>query len=322
MKLSQVLAKQINKEKLQAAQRKKLLNRQTNFELKPKTKNTQIQRPLIPFNPNDRIMLIGEGDFSYSMSIISEDLIKPENLIATSFDSYDEVCEKYPESKGNIEHLKSLGVRVFHGIDGTSLNKSLGIQGGNKRQGNGSGNTIEILGSLQLNNIIFNFPHVGKGIKDVSRNIKANQQLISDFFKSSRVLFDILHFQRDKTIGRSTLSSMSVEEAEWNYIHNKESTGKKQPLEDKEVITITLFEGEPYDSWMIKRLARDSIGYQVQRSSQFNWETFKGYTHKRTIGEGDTNKVYNERKARIYKFEKFKKPPQQKSKNGSDSDSD
>lgn len=319
-KLSVVLAKQLNRDKIEADKRKKVENRQKNFELKPKPKNVQIHKPLIPFNLNDRIMLIGEGDFSYAISIINQNMIKPENLIATSFDSYDEVCKKYSTSKENIELLLSLGVIIYHEIDATNLSKSLGIQGGNKRQGNGSGKTIEVLGSLKLNNIIFNFPHVGKGIKDISRNIKANQQLLFEFFKSCRILFDILHFQKDKTIGRSNLSSMSVDEAEWNYLHQSHEI--KIEEEDKEVITVTLFQGEPYDSWMIKKIARDSIGYQVQRSSQFDWDTFKGYEHKRTVGMGDTKKVYNERLARIYKFEKFKGEIKTNKKSGNDSDSD
>lgn len=316
-KLSQALAKQLQREKVQADKRKKIQNRQSNFELKPKQKVVQVRKPLVPYGPDDRILLVGEGDFSYSHSILDLGLIKPDNLIATSFDSYKDVCEKYPGAEDHIEALKALGVRVYHEIDATALNRTLGIQGGNKRQGNGSGKTIEVLGSLHLNNIVFNFPHVGRGIKDISRNVRANQELLQGFFKSARVLFDILHFQRDQTIGRSALAAMSVEEAEWNYLHQKEM----KPVEsDKEVMTITLFEGEPYDSWMVKKLARESIGYQVQRSGAFDWEMYKGYEHRRTAGMGDTHKVAAQRAARIYKFERYKRATQVKADDGSDTE--
>lgn len=322
-KLSQALAKQINHDRLKQLKKQKIKNRIENFDLKPK-QPLQKREPFIPFAPEDKIMLIGEGDFSFARSIIECKYILNDNLVATSFDSYDDLLNKYPQTaQQNIQFLKDNGVRVYHNIDATNLNKSLGIQGGNKRQGNGSGKTVEVLGSLKLNNIIFNFPHVGKGIKNVERNIKANQELMVKFFQSARILYDILYFQRDQTVGKQTeLTSMSVEEAEWMYLNQKKFKDTDGGKNDVDVITVTLFESEPYNSWQVKRLAKESIGYQVQKSNPFNWASFPDYHHRRTAGEGDTNKAANKRNARIYKFEKYNHTNKKDKKKQQDSDSE
>lgn len=66
-------------------------------------------------------------------------------------------------------------------------------------------------------------------------------------------------------------------------------------------VLITLFEGEPYASWEIKRLARE-CGLKLERSSAFNWDQFPGYSHCLTAKEGNTAKKQKDRKARIYLF--------------------
>ena len=46
---------------------------------------------------------------------------------------------------------------------------------------------------------------------------------------------------------------------------------------------ITVFEGEPYDLWNVRDLARH-VGLEVQRSAKFQPAAFPGYQHVRTLG--------------------------------------
>lgn len=343
-RLASALKRQQDQERERQLKKRKIENKQINYpdnkKGKPKSKQSknlkiqENQKPFVPFNLNDRILLIGEGDFSFTLSIVKLGLIKPNKIITTSFDSFDEISNKYGDlATDNINELKKMGViYIYHGIDGTNIANDLGLGIGSKKSGNGSGKSIEKIGGLLINNVIFNFPHVGLGIKNVDRNIRENQKMLSRFFKSCTELFDILKKQREASKNRSSSSSistsiisnenelddevdlnkMSADDAEWYYQTIGKNIQNKQI--DESIITVSLFMGEPYDSWQIKKLARDSVDYCVQRSGAFVWDFFEGYHHRRTAGLGNTNKEATQREARIYKFEKFQKILKKKNK--------
>lgn len=226
------------------------------------------QKPFLPFGIDDEILLVGEGDFSFACSIVKSGLIYPENLKATSYDGFNAVKEKYDGATDNIAYLQNEGVEVSHEIDATRLCQSLKVKALKKEKK--YTDSISRNEQRKLSHIIFNFPHTGKGIKDVDRNIKANQELVLSFLKSADELFQVL--------------GVGVE-------------GK---------IVITLFDGEPYSSWNVKLLAK-SVGYKVKESGKFDWSLFPSYHHRRTIGMGDTTKPAMERNARTYVFENLKK---------------
>ena len=340
--LATALARHQNEEQQRKAKQQKLNNKEIHYpgnkkksKSKPVAADTgkkddegAIETPLdeknvfVPFDKNDRILIIGDGDFSYTLSIVKKKLIKAKNVVATSFDTLEELHSKYPDTvDATLQELRELGVaRVIHGIDGTRLAETLGVNIRSKRQGDGSGKSIDVLGGLTVNSIIFNFPHIGKHISDVERNILKNQELLSRFFGSCWEFFSILRKQRELRM-RSGYKALEQdedededkdkEEAEENgagydgYGAYFSELGKKKKARDFEVITVTLFNGEPYESWKIKKLARDSIGYRVQRSGRLEWRYFAGYSHRRTAGAGSTNKRASTREARIYKFEKW-----------------
>ncbi|KAF3479606.1 uncharacterized protein GIQ15_06582 [Arthroderma uncinatum] len=64
------------------------------------------QRPQIPFRPSDRILLIGEGDFSFALSLATHHKCR-KRLMATCYDSEEKILEKYPDVKGHIEQLEA-----------------------------------------------------------------------------------------------------------------------------------------------------------------------------------------------------------------------
>lgn len=262
-----------------------------------KQKHIQQQKNFIPFETNDTLLLVGEGDFSFAVSIVRQLLIDPENLIATSFDSEEEVKAKYPGTEENLQFLKDEGAQVFHDVDATNLGHCLKIPANTKK------NTAKLFTPYRkLNHIMFNFPHTGRGMKDTDRNIRDHQKLILGYFKSAKALFKSVNDDLKNNFG--------------GYSDMEPNNTQK--------IIISLFEGEPYISWGVKALAR-SENFRVERSGAFVWSAFEGYHHKRTNGIRDTTKPAAERDARIYVFDKFpSKDEQQKSqkKKGTDSDSD
>ncbi|OBA19650.1 hypothetical protein METBIDRAFT_79647 [Metschnikowia bicuspidata var. bicuspidata NRRL YB-4993] len=234
------------------------------------------KKAFIPFSPNETLLLVGEGDFSFACALVRQDLILPENLIATGFDSETEMQTKYPEAMENVKFLKESGVSVLHEVDATNLMQSLKLKSLGKNQ------RVRIFeNGKRLNYVMFNFPHNGRGIKDVDRNIREHQKLVLGYFKSCIALFDV--------VNKRSNSAAS------GYLSEEDSTAEK--------IVMSLFEGEPYISWGVKALSR-SVGYRVERSGAFDWPFFAGYHHRRTNSMKDTTKPASERDARIYLFDK------------------
>ncbi|KAH3661572.1 hypothetical protein OGAPHI_006420 [Ogataea philodendri] len=256
------------------------------------------QKPFIPFKSHENVLLVGEGDFSFALSIINSNYVMPSHLWATSLDSEDEIISKYPHAVQTLQQLRGKGVKLVFEVDGTRLCESLKLSSNTKKY---SRRNISILETDHIDLIMFNFPHTGKGIKDVERNIIVHQRLLEDFFKSCLSFFDLLECSRDAVKESSTVDAISgYKVTSFDLSESaKESTGKGR-------IALSLFEGEPYDSWIPRKIARKSINYKVERSGKFQWEAFEGYHHRRTNSMRDTTKIANSRDARLYVFESNK----------------
>ncbi|CDK24570.1 unnamed protein product [Kuraishia capsulata CBS 1993] len=264
----------------------------------------------IPFSPEDKVMLIGEGDFSFALSVVTKGYVKPENLMATSYDSLESVKAKYPtEGEANVLKLEELGVKVFHEIDAQNLIQSFKLV---KNFAKNKNKNRELLGGIdQFDLILFNFPHSGRGIKDMQRNIKYHQELLVNFFRSCGDFFKLLDSNRAMLAQRCTTSF--GEDSIGGY-----AIGLKKNQRIPNKIGVTLFNGEPYDSWNTKRLARETINYKVHRSGAFLWRLFPGYNHRRTNSMKETTKPAAEREARIYVFEQYVEPENKKQKDSDD----
>ena len=128
----------------------------------------QHQIPTIPFEPTHRILLVGEGDFSFAHSLYTSHHC--ENLTATCFDSATTLAEKYPQSTRHIQELENatskdetVKAKILFGVDATKLGKG-GLGSGGKEVKKGD-----------FDRIVFNFPHVGGLTKDVNRQVRHNQ---------------------------------------------------------------------------------------------------------------------------------------------------
>ncbi|KAL6235446.1 hypothetical protein BDW75DRAFT_141174 [Aspergillus navahoensis] len=63
----------------------------------------QLRRPIVPFRRKDRILLVGEGDFSFAHSLVTYHRCK--NLLATCYDSQETLYAKYPQAEKNIAEI-------------------------------------------------------------------------------------------------------------------------------------------------------------------------------------------------------------------------
>ena len=119
--------------------------------------------PTIPFNAEDRILLVGEGDFSFAKSIIEH--LGCCDVIATCLDGQEELFEKYePQGEAHVRYLEVEGQTVLYNVDATKLDEHKKLKSGQL-----------------FDRIIFNFPHVGGKSKDVNRQVRFNQELLVKF---------------------------------------------------------------------------------------------------------------------------------------------
>lgn len=120
-------------------------NRKTHVEKPPPN-----QKPTIPFQSTDTILLIGEGNFSFTHALIVNpppagglEHLPPRNVTATAYDTEEECYEKYPDAEEIVKTLRERGVEIYFGVDATRLERIAGLKGRN------------------WDRIVWNFPHAG-----------------------------------------------------------------------------------------------------------------------------------------------------------------
>ncbi|KAL6314339.1 hypothetical protein AAG906_021048 [Vitis piasezkii] len=67
-----------------------------------------------------KILLVGEGDFSFSASLAVA-FASATNITATSLDSIEFLSTNYRHALSNIDKLRSLGAKVMHDVDATKM---------------------------------------------------------------------------------------------------------------------------------------------------------------------------------------------------------
>lgn len=252
---------------------------------KPSAPLQASQKHSVPFGEYEHILLVGEGDFSFTRSLAVEHGCA--NVTATSYDSEADVREKYPQFDGIHDELTSLSppVPLHHGIDATKLSSYKQLkcardeeEDEHERDG--------------WDTICFMFPHTGGLSTDVNRQVRANQALLVAFFKACL-----------ETTSQKQRLQILVSQAHKN--HPSPLRPRTQFLRMGGRIIVTLFEGEPYTLWNVRDLARHA-GLKVVESGKFDWAQYPGYKHVRTLGaiEGGGAWKGEDRDARMYVFEK------------------
>ncbi|KAL2475960.1 protein of unknown function (DUF2431) [Abeliophyllum distichum] len=114
-----------------------------------------------------RILLVGEGDFSFSLSL-ADAFGSASNIVASSLDSYDELITKYKKANSNLVHLKNMGAFILHGVDATEMEHR------------------SDLGKQKFDRIIFNLPHAGfHGQEMLPHVISLHRKLLRGFFRNA-----------------------------------------------------------------------------------------------------------------------------------------
>ncbi|KAI0847831.1 hypothetical protein F5Y00DRAFT_240551 [Daldinia vernicosa] len=135
---------------------------------KQKQPQPQHDEPTIPFAPEDKILLVGDGDLSFAASLVEHHYCA--DVTATVLEkNLEELVEKYPHVPENIAKIEAEDSKVLYGVDATKMALFVDKKG---KDGTGV-----------MDRIIFNFPHVGGKSTDVNRQVRYNQELLVEFFK-------------------------------------------------------------------------------------------------------------------------------------------
>lgn len=235
-------------------------------------------KPIIPFNPHTRILLVGEGDFSFAASLIRDHGCA--DILATSYEpNRSALLSKYPHAEANLREIESA---FEHEEDGGKWRVQFGVDA--RRL---DANKLVRRYKGRWERVWFNFPHCGGRSRDVNRQVRFNQELLSEFFGCASKLL--------RTADRGD------ENREF-----EDGDGESGS------IIVTLFEGEPYTLWNVRDLARNK-GLGVKRSWEFDPSVYPGYRHARTVGvikkggmDGDEESTTawkgEERPTRTYEF--------------------
>ncbi|KAF7142093.1 hypothetical protein RHSIM_Rhsim06G0233200 [Rhododendron simsii] len=115
-----------------------------------------------------KILLVGEGDFSFSLSL-AQSFGSASNIVASSLDSYDDLIKKYKQAESNLVKLGKLGAELFHGVDATTMKLHTDLK------------------MRKFNRIIFNFPHAGfYGKEDDILLIMMHRYVVHGFLRNAR----------------------------------------------------------------------------------------------------------------------------------------
>ncbi|KIW97240.1 uncharacterized protein Z519_02632 [Cladophialophora bantiana CBS 173.52] len=271
-----------------------------------------------PFTKYDKVLLVGEGDFSFSLSLKLHHNVR--QIVATCYDSKDVLQSKYPEVQKTTTQLQSL--TRSNDVPTERQETSEGNENATDTEEEWKGfspsppsspvheeqiedpsrpleeATVKVLYGIDatklssahkkalrpyspFTKIVFNFPHVGGLSTDVNRQVRYNQELLVGFFHSAKSLLS----SRDHP---AKIRQASEDEAGY-YADISAAIEGPDPGAVNGQILVTLFEGEPYTLWNVRDLARH-CGLKVVESFKFPWSAYPGYQHARTAGDITTGK--------------------------------
>lgn len=160
------------------------------------------------YNSSYRVLTIGDGDFSFSLSLARHFNKKCHNkLIATSHESLQSLYDTYPDFEVILSELNSLGVSIYHEIDASNLSED-----------------IKKLKFNRYDKIIWNFPcvRIDNGNDGQTSELEQNVELLTKFFNQVKsILISSSYSQTEIHITHKTIEPFCW----WNIIDIARSCG-------------------------------------------------------------------------------------------------
>ncbi|EFQ28580.1 hypothetical protein CGRA01v4_07197 [Colletotrichum graminicola] len=283
----------------------------------------QNQEPVIPFAPEDSILLIGEGDLSFAASLAAHHGCR--NVTATVLEKNErELLEKYPHAAENIA--------LINGASPSKLADSRPTEdGGNDAEDEGEGADDTAADEKEEldedddekykppvannNKILYNVD--ARTMKPFTRKSAPNHRGFHMAAPSKQGIFKRILFNFPHVGGKSTDRNRQVRYNQELLVAFFKSAIPS--LAPGGTIVVTLFEGDPYTLWNIKDLGRHA-GLQSLQSFKFHPKAYPGYKHARTLGvvrEKKTGEASGaawkgeERPARSYVFMRKDEAPEE-----------
>lgn len=274
------------------------------------------KRTVVPFSPDDTVLLVGEGNFSFTLALLSPPYNhSPHQILATSYDTEAQVYEKYPDARDVIAQIRNkAGLHadriLAFGVDAGALHKCHYVTGTSKES------------PRRWSKVWFGFPHVGAGHKDEQRNVLANQLMLLRFLVS--VAPYLTEGPAPVYVTGKAKAGSDDEDDEDEALGTQAPAGPEisselvwrplSPPPRQGSVLITIRNVSPYTLWNIPMLAkklRSVFGpiassappppkgtympsraeieragptYVVWRSFEFDPRAWKGYSHRRTVG--------------------------------------
>ncbi|TFK56889.1 hypothetical protein OE88DRAFT_1690155 [Heliocybe sulcata] len=249
---------------------------------KGKSKVNQHSPATIPFSPEDTILLVGEGNFSFAHALVVTpptvlEFLPAKNVTATAYDSEEQCYGKYPECRDIVAALRDKGAELLFSVDATKLEKCSALKG------------------RRFDRIVWNFPHAGKGIADQDRNILSNQLLILGFLRSASSFLIEGPLPSGHKSRKQKANADGDDDNEEDAM-DQETASPRGRTRLRGTVLITLRNVPPYTLWDVPKLAKNpppptgtgtqrNPKYIQLRSFQFIRSAWKGYEHRMTKGE-------------------------------------
>jgi hypothetical protein len=216
-------------------------------------------------NITGNILLVGEANFSFTLSLIN--YCDPSCVTTSCYESRDEAIRKYGAEivTSNIDKLASRNLsNVLYGIDACNL--------------------IDHFAARPFNRVIFMFPHVGG-----KSNLKKNRALVDQFFRST---LQVLNFNVDQF--DLFKSSRCSDDSDSAYVFITLAKGQGG----------TRFEEDPAkrdnkDSWIVNDLANRN-GYVLTDCTPLDEQKFPIY---KSTGFRSQGKSFQTKSGLVHRFE-------------------
>ncbi|KAL6287122.1 hypothetical protein ACE6H2_011512 [Prunus campanulata] len=126
------------------------------------------QRWIGHYSSSHKILLVGEGDFSFS-ACLARAFRSATNMVATTFESEDTLFKEHWSSEAHVDELQRRGCLVLHEVDAYDMDQH------------------PTLMFMKFDIIVFNFPHAGHDywLCERDNELIRHRGLLEAFFRSA-----------------------------------------------------------------------------------------------------------------------------------------